>query len=261
MIFRRIALSVVIIGLMLLASAPAMAERLVLSLSNHRVMVTSSFTGVDLVLFGSVEREQSTPPRRGGYEVVVTVSGPRETERTRRKERVFGIWVNAESRTFINVPSYLAVISSKPANELADRDTLRRHQVGLPNILLPQRIGPDVADTVPDDPFRQAFIRLKKEHRLYIERPGGVTFFTPTLFRADIPLPGNAPFGTYDVDVKLFADGAMIALSPSALEVIKVGFEQFVADAARQHGWLYGLALVMIALLIGWFASVVFRRD
>jgi len=244
-----------------LVSGPAAAERLIVSLSNHRVMVTSSFTGVDLVLFGSVERDQATVARRSGYDVVVTVTGPRVTERTRRKERVLAIWVNVESRTFVNVPSYLAVLSSKPAEAIASPDMLRRLQVGLENILLPQRIGPDIADVVRENPFRMAFLRLKKEHGLYIEKENGVTFLTPTLVRADIPLPSNAPFGIYDVDVKLFADGAMIAQSTSALEVIKVGFEQFVADAARDYGLLYGLAIAMIALLIGWFASVVFRKD
>jgi uncharacterized protein (TIGR02186 family) len=252
---------VVMLGLVMLVTVPAEAERLVTSLSNHRVMVTSNFTGEDLVLFGSVERDNATVPRRSGYDVVVTVTGPRENVRTRRKERVLGIWVNMESRAFIEVPSYLAVLSSKPVDAVADADTLRRLQVGLDNVLLPQRIGPDVADVVHEDPFRKAFVRLKKEHELYLDQPNGVTFLTPTLFRAGLPLPENVPFGTYDIDVKLFADGAVIARSTSALEIVKVGFEQFVADAARDHGLLYGLCTAMLALLTGWFASVVFRRD
>jgi uncharacterized protein (TIGR02186 family) len=223
-------------------------------------MVTSNFTGEELVLFGSVERDATTP-RRGGYDIVVTVTGPREIDRTRRKERVLGIWVNIESRLFINVPSYLAVLSDKPVDTITDPEALRRLQVGIDSVLLPQRIGPDTADVVHDDAFRLAFLRLKEEHGLYIDEPNGVTFLTPTLFRAGIPLPDNVPFGTYDVDVKLFADGQMIAQSTSALEIIKVGFEQFVADAAREHGLLYGLATAMMALLTGWLASVVFRRD
>jgi uncharacterized protein (TIGR02186 family) len=248
-------------AVMALATTPAAAERIISSLSNHRVMVTSNFTGEDLVLFGSVERDNATVPRKNGYDIVVTIAGPRESERTRRKERVLGIWVNVESRAFIKVPSYLAVLSSKPVDAIADPDTLRRLQVGLDNIMLPQRIGPDVADVVHNDPFRVAFLRLKEEHGLYIDDPGGVTFLTPTLFRAGIPLPANVPFGTYEVDVKLFADGAMIAQSSSALEIIKAGFEQFVADAARDHALLYGLATAMLALLTGWLASVIFRRD
>src|SRR5207253_2187728 len=93
-------LAALLAALLALAATPAVAERLVISLSNHRVMVTSSYTGVDLVLFGSVERDQTTVARRGGYDVVVTVTGPRETERTRRKSRVLGIWVNVDARTF-----------------------------------------------------------------------------------------------------------------------------------------------------------------
>lgn len=253
--------ALVLAAMLAVAATPAVAERLIISLSNHRVMVTSSYTGVDLVLFGSVERDQATVARRGGYDVVVTVAGPRDNERTRRKGRVMGIWVNVDSRTFVNVPSYLAILSSKPTDTIAAADTLRRLQVGFDNFQLPQRVGPDVADVVKEDPFRQAFVRLKKEHGLYVDRENAVTFLTPNLFRADVPMPPNVPFGIYEVDVKLFADGAMIAQSTSALEVIKVGFEQFVADAARDYSLLYGLATAMLALLTGWFASVVFRRD
>ena len=257
---RHAVTALLLLGMTMLAT-PATAEHLVLSLSNHRVMVTSSFAGEELVLFGSVERDNATAAHRGGYDIVVTVTGPRETDRTRRKQRVLGVWVNVETRLFLNVPSYLAVLSNKAVETIADHETLRRQQAGLDNVLLPQRIGPDTADVVHDDAFRVAFLRLKEEHGLYFDEPSGVTFLTPTLFRASIPLPANVPFGTYDVDVKLFADSAMIARSTSALEIIKVGFEQFVADAAHEHGLLYGLATAMMALLTGWLASVVFRRD
>ena len=108
-------------------------------------------------------------PLRDDYDLVVTVTGPRETLRTRRKERVLGIWVNVDSREFVRVPSYLAVLSNRPVTEIADPEILRRLQVGLDNFLLPQRIGADFADTVPDDPFRAAFVRLEKQQGLYRE--------------------------------------------------------------------------------------------
>jgi hypothetical protein len=53
----------------------------------------------------------------------------------------------------------------------------------------------------------------------------------------------------------------MLATQTSAIEIIKVGFEQFVANAAREHGFVYGLATSMMAILTGWLASIVFRRD
>jgi len=91
--------------------------------------------------------------------------------------------------------------------------------------------------------------------------PNGVTFLTPTLYRTSIPLPAEVPVGDYDVDVKLFADNVMVARTSSAFEIIKVGFEQFVATGARDYSLLYGLATAMMALTTGWFASIVFRRD
>jgi len=254
---RRLLLA---LALIVAAVPPALAERLVVSLSNHRVQITSNFVGENLVLFGTVELDPGKTARPA-YDLVVTVTGPRRNFRTRRKERVLGIWVNAAAREFVGVPSYLAVLSNRPFAQIADADTLRRQQIGLDNFLLPQRIGPDIADTVRDDPFRVAFVRLESEQGLYQEVTNGVTFLTPLVFRAAIPLPADVPTGTYSVDVKLFAGGALIAHTTTALEVIKAGFEQYVAEAAASNGLLYGIATTMIALLIGWIASVVFRRD
>ena len=67
--------------------------------------------------------------------------------------------------------------------------------------------------------------------------------------------------GSYLVDVQLFSGGMLVARTNSALEVIKTGFEQYVADAARDYGLFYGLTTAVMALLIGWFASLVFARE
>ena len=47
----------------------------------------------------------------------------------------------------------------------------------------------------------------------------------------------------------------------TAFEIVKVGFEQFVANSARQSGFVYGLVTAAMALMTGWMASIVFRRD
>lgn len=240
---------------------PAAAEKLITTLSTSRVLIASNFTGADVVLFGSVERDAQTVPRRGGYDIVVTVTGPRETIVTFRKERVVGVWINSDQRTFVKAPSYLTVLANRTINEIADINTLRRTQTGLARVLLPQEISGDIADSTRDDPFRQAFLRLKIERGLYREQQNGVTFLTPALIRAAIPIPDNAPTGAYEIDIKLFADGVLLARTQTALEIVKTGFEQFVANAAREHGLLYGLATAMMAMLTGWFASVVFRKD
>jgi uncharacterized protein (TIGR02186 family) len=240
-------------------AAPAAAERLVASLTNHRIMITSNYTGVELVLFGSVERDAASPAR-GTYDIVATIIGPRQTLRTRRKQRVLGIWVNTASRTFVDPPSYLAVLANRPLEAIASAETQRRLRLGIADTPLPELINNDIGE-VANDPFRAALVRLMRERGLYTEEANGVTFLTPTLFRAAISLPAQVPIGNYTVDVKLFVDGNLIAHTDSAFEIVKVGFEQFMVNAALEHGLLYGLATAMMALLTGWIASVAFRRD
>ena len=249
--------------LLLLAnpSAAGAAERLVVSLSTQRVLINSVFSGAELVLFGVIERDASAPARHFGYDIAAIVSGPTQSLLTLRKQQVAGIWVNVESRTFVDVPSYLAIYANRPFDQIAKPEALRRLHIGFDNTILRQRIGPDVADVVRGDAFRQAFLRLKVDQRLYRESPKAVTFLAPTLFRASVPLPADASVGSYSVDVMLFADGALITRTTSAFEILKVGFERFVVTAAREYGLIYGIVTVMMALAIGWFASIVFRRD
>src|SRR5256885_63179 len=241
-----------------LAVPQARAERLIVSVSNHRVTVTPNYSGEELVLFGSVEKDASTPANRSAYDLVVTVSGPRADMVTRRKERKFGIWINTDSRQFLQVPSYLSIFSNRPIDAIASPEVQRRQQLGINNVVLTQRVGTDYADVVPNDPFRSAFVRLRAQHGLYRESSSAVTFLTPTLFRTGIPLPAEVPIGTYTVDIKLFADGQLVTRTDTAFEIVKVGFEQFVATTSRQNGFVYGLATVAMALMTGWMASIVF---
>ena len=243
-------------------TAPAAAERLVMSISRHQVLVNSNFSGTSIVLFGTVEPDTPTSRRRAiGYDLVVTVSGPKQTIVERRKERVLGIWTNIGSRTFLNVPSYLAVLSNQPFEQITNPETIRQLQLGLADKVFPQVLGNDIGDVARDDSFRNNFLRLKTQYQLYVQKTNGVTLLTPTVFRAEIPLPAEAPIGNYDVDVKVLADSALLTRANSAFEIIKVGFEQFVANAAQQYGLLYGITTAMMAIMTGWFAAVVFRRD
>jgi len=243
------------------AATPAAGERIIVSLSNHRVMITPNFAGEELVLFGAIERDPNNPVRSGSYDVLATVTGPRQNLVTFRKDRMLGIWVNVDSRVFENAPAYLTVLSTRPLDAIANAETLRRLQLGLDNVVLFQRAAVTIADSSRDDPFRLAFLKLRGERRLYQEQTNGVTFLTPSLYRASIPLPAEAPVGSYEIDVRLFVDGGQIARTTSAFEVYKFGFEQYVSSAAREHGVLYGLTTVVMALATGWLASIVFRRD
>src|SRR2546421_11435300 len=92
---------IIALAILLALVSPAAAEKLITTLSTSRVLIASNFTGADVVLFGSVERDAQSVARRGGYDVVVTVTGPRGTVVTFRKESVVGFWINSGQRPLL----------------------------------------------------------------------------------------------------------------------------------------------------------------
>jgi uncharacterized protein (TIGR02186 family) len=247
------------LGLLPFAASNAVAEKLVTSISTHRVIINSNFTGTELVLFGTVE--DAPEATLGKYDIVVTVRGPARSFVTREKARVLGMWVNASSREFTKVPSYLAVMTNRPPSEIGTADLRRKNRIGLPNHVFAQQIGGDTADVTHDDPYRTAFLRVKVAEGVYFDDANGVTFLTPKLFRAAVPIPGTALTGTYEVETLLLANGTLLAKQQTALEVVKSGFEAFVAREAKDHSLYYGLVTAFLAIVAGFIATLLFRRD
>jgi len=238
----------------LAACGPAAAERLVLSISQPEVRITSRFDGAELVVFG-------VAPEGGAFDVVVTVRGPTRDFVTWRKSRMLGVWINTESRRFLDVPAFLSVQSSGPIDRMAGPEVLRAEQVGLTRNVLVQRVGPDFGDVVPNDPFRTAFLRNRQAEGLYREDEAGVTFLAPDVFRSDFAIPGIAPLGRYTVNAKLFRDGRLAAHTSTVFHVKKTGFEQEVTQFSQTRGLLYGIFVALGSLVIGFIANVLFRKD
>lgn len=237
------------------------AEDLITAVSSNTIAIESNFVGAEIVLFGSIERDAATVARRQGYDIVVVARGPSHTVTTWQKERVAGIWVNRDSRTYINAPSYLAVLSNRPLDGIADPLVLTRYQLGLDRIIL---LEPGTAAGVPapqGKPFHQAIVRLMRQRNLYVSDPYGVQFLSPSLFLAHIPLPANVPVGRYRADVYLFGDSALLEQATVDISIRKSGFEQIMTLLATNHSALYGLGAVAIAIFSGWFAGLIFRRE
>jgi uncharacterized protein (TIGR02186 family) len=237
----------------LAVAAPALAsEDLVSGLSQDTVEITSNYTGTDIVVFGAIEHPEDT----GGRDVVVVVRGPDADMVVRKKDRVVGIFLNRDQARLMDMPSYYFIASTRPVDKIAASYTLQRYSIGLDNIT-PSRI---VSHHDPE-PFRAALIAHKQHDGLYGETQTGVEFLSPTLFRARIPVPATVPRGQYNVEVYLFRDGTVISAQSTPLFIDQTGLERRLYNFAHESPLSYGLSTVLMATLLGWLSSVVFRRN
>lgn len=241
-----------------LAGVPARAETLIAALSTHRIAIASNFTGDQLAVFGLVERDGRSVARADPYDIVVTVRGPQRMLIVREKERVGPLWINRTQRRFPDRSIYLSVATNRPIKEILSEEAARRDRIGLANAQRTQ-LGLDVESDIAR--FREALIRTLEGKQLYTLDERGVTFLSPALFSSQIKIPAIAPTGPYEVEVLLYAGGSVLARQTTNFEVVKTGAEQSMASAAHDRPFLYGLATAAVALLFGWLATVIFRRD
>ena len=245
-------------GLQAFAADAPRSEQVQADLSTREISIQSNFTGIDIVLFGSIDFSRAPSPDESPYDVIMVIRGPSEAMVVRRKEQVAGLWVNGPSKTFPSVPGFYAVLASRPFRAVASEETLKDLGIGFAYVDLSKT---DEGAPSAEDAFRASLIRLKTERDLFQESDGGVTFLGRSLFRGSVTLPVNVPVGRYTTQVFLFRDGKLLSQSQSSLQVHKVGFERVVYMLAFRHPFLYGLLAVLMAVTTGLLAWTLFRRD
>ena len=238
----------------LLMASPVSAEQLVSGISQDLIQITSNYTGSDIVVFGAIEGEpngESKTPR----DIVVVVRGPDTDLTVRRRDRVAGVWINHDAAKLSGMPAYYFLASTRPLKDIAPQDALTHYNIGL------QSLEPDAVHSHHDyEPFRQAALRHLKQDGLYAETPGGVEFLSETLFRAHVPVPAGVTRGQYNVEVYLFRGGAVESAQSTPLFIDQTGLERRLFNFAHNQPFGYGLAAVVMAVIMGWISSLLFRR-
>lgn len=244
--------------LLLLPSAAARAAdpRLVPDVSSRAIDIQYSFTGEELLLFGAILYPGHRLPDDRA-DIVVVLKGPVRPIILREKQRVAGIWVNASSLRLRTSPGFYAIGSSRPIDKLVDERTAAIFELGLTNLSM-SPTGFSGAKKL--ERFEEGLIDLYRRLGLFYENPSAVEISEGVLYRARIPLPARVPVGTYRAETYLISRGRVLAVASRDVQIRKAGFERFVALAAEQHGFLYGLTAVLLSLGLGYGASAAFRR-
>jgi len=229
---------------------------LVPDISARQVQIRYSFNGAQLLLFGAVVYPGGRPPDRQ-VDIAVVLRGPVQPILVREKQKIAGIWMNADLNRFRSAPSFYAVASSRPIADLLDERTAAIYELGLHNLQLSPGGG---ALPEKERRFEAGLLDLRARRGLYSENPRGVEINGGVLYRAVITIPSQVPVGTYTSETFLIDRHKVIAAATRDIQINKSGFERYVALAARRHRFLYGLTSVLLSLGLGWAAAAVFRR-
>jgi uncharacterized protein (TIGR02186 family) len=229
---------------------------LVPDVSARQVQIRYSFNGAQLLLFGAVVYPGGRPPDRQ-VDIAVVLRGPVQPILVREKEKIAGIWMNADSNRFRSAPSFYAVASSRPIGDLLDERTAAIYELGLHNLQLSPGGG---ALPEKERRFEAGLLDLRSRQGLYSESPHGIEITGGVLYRAVITIPSQVPVGTYTAETFLIDRRKVIAAATRDIQINKSGFERYVALAARRNRLLYGLSCVFLSLGLGWAAAAAFRR-
>ncbi len=241
---------------------PGARESVQADVSARTVSVTSSFNGTEIVIFGAVDNSQQPSAESGYYDVVIVVEGVPGRVVARRKNNVAGLWLNTSSAAFDAVPSYYAVASTRPLEEIASDEFRASHGIGFQHLRMMPAFGQAQALSSEDlKEFREAVIRLKQKDGLYVQDPYSVAFIGRSLFRSAIELPANVTVGPFTTRVLLFRQEQLLSQYSVRLSLEREGLERHLHAFAFSFPTLYGFATVAIAVAAGLLASTVFRKS
>jgi uncharacterized protein (TIGR02186 family) len=230
----------------------AQEENIVAGLSQNTVSITANFNGSEILIFGAVQRSAPAPEMPLG--VIVTIEGPDQPLTVRRLDRNYGIWMNVEAVEVDAAPTFYAVATTAPFDEVISSTEDLRYRISISRAIRAVGTGSDR----PGD-FTDAVMRIRANAGLYLVLENTVNLRSETLFDTSIALPPNLVEGDYLARIFLTRGREVVASFETEIEVAKVGLERLIYNLAYERPLIYGLLSLFIAIVAGWSASAIFR--
>ncbi|MCE2440728.1 MAG: TIGR02186 family protein [Candidatus Latescibacteria bacterium] len=222
-----------------------------LQLFPSRVEVDLFFSGARLVATGTVPKD---------CQVVLKLEGERRAAEYRRKDRRGPLWVSTGRVVFDALPGlYMVAASSDSADLLRQLEVVGEGFGAL-------RRGVTIQQSPPgDDGFVfEEFLRLEIQRGFYAVRPASVALSDRdgefAGFRAEFRVPPAVRPETYRATLYCFNKHRLISETEQSVSVEKTGLVRVLSSVAFQHGGLYGIVSVLVALVAGLVVGMIFRK-
>jgi len=194
-----------------------------------------------------------------GAQAVMEITGQAAVEHLMRKGRRGGLWMNVGEMKVSGAPSLYQAASTSPPLLTAPSENATW---GYPALKKQISFAGQVAQG-EQELFLDQFFRLKESEGVYALLPGDIKvsdasgdFQTVT---GIFTLPSTVKPDPYQVCLTVVQGGQIIAKNCSDLKVVMVGFPAMLASLAYEHGVIYGVLAVIIAVVTGFAMGYLFK--
>jgi hypothetical protein len=226
----------------------------------QRFLIDPPRVAARLFYHGETVRVSGTIP--AGLEVAIVITGDDTPVELKLKGKVGGlIWSNVGDVTIDNAPSLYLLATSPGLRELHAANAVKGTSVGYRDLESRCSFSP-VRSTDENRRIFEEFVKLKEKEELYGVAEGAVRLAAGSSgefdYSAEFFIPADVPEGRFDVHVFAFDRYRETVLSSGVLMVEKAGLAGTISSMARNRGLLYGVLSVIVALVAGLLAGIVF---
>lgn len=229
---------------------------LTFKLEPNAIMVETFFNGASISVSGKVAADN---------EVLIVLKGRSEDLTLKKKGKALGVlWMNLGEVTFHQVPSLYLLTSSKNIDELTHADRKQWEQLGIGF----ESLGRKIEITPPlteKESLIQEFLKLKQSLGLYAVDPKAVQFKNIDgkwkSYQAHVRVPSRITPDDYELTVMEIHNGTVIATAVESLKVKEAGLPEILSNLAFNHGTLYGVLAVLIAIGAGLLMDFFFGQS
>ena len=218
----------------------AKAEKLIFDVSNSKITLGNKKKENDFTIYGFSDSKRT---------LVLKITGPKQKVILQKKKKILGMWTWGKTGEF-SYPSLNHYYTNNKTNQIDFEIKKDLYD----NIKL---IGKD------DDNLKKDLIEKKMSMELFKIKNSSFNIINkdvPSLFKIPVKLPQNSPAGNYFISMSLMDGGDKFETRKIKLEVKKPGISSFVFSFAHKFSFIYGIFSAIIAIALGVFASLVFRK-
>lgn len=241
-------------GLAIFAGEAWADDALTVEVNHDRIGISSLYRGSTVSVRGTCGPDR---------DIIIRITSAAGQTALKKKGKVAGLlWMNTGELRFDHAPGLYFVRSTKKIDALLSRETAEQFVLGLPALKLRIGIEPITGEAEKDRWFAE-FVRFKQRDRLYAEENSGITLRDRDgrrTYSTVFQWPYQARPGEYEVHVFAVKDRQILERARAGLLVERTGAVKYLATLAEHHGAMYGLVSILVALLSGFGAGMIFRR-